>query len=48
MVGNTKKDKNGNAMIDFVVSDPYDATKSTASTPSSDLTMATADEDLPF
>jgi len=46
--GNTKKDKNGNAMIDFVVSDPYDATKSTASTPSSDLTMATADEDLPF
>ena len=43
--GNTKKDKNGNAMIDFVVSDPYDATKVTA-TP--ELATATSDEDLPF
>ena len=41
--GNTKKDKNGNPMVDFKISEPYDTTKATASPE-----PATVDDDLPF
>ena len=43
--GNAKKDKNGNAMIDFKISEPYDADATkVAATPEA----VTVDEDLPF